>query len=186
MAGSAGCLFGPWDTFLLLPGRGWLLPQTANAGAGPHPTLAHQMGFLMFRSLQKVNAVGICRDCTVGQDYCTNKAGHWSSCRDVPQQLDTQLSPQLSRNSTKPRGSSQPAAPLAPHPQCSPGVSAGWSSPAVGTVGLWPWWLCSSTAPSRSCCELWMSQGEEQDGPGIHHAGTGCYLLICLAFFILQ
>lgn len=35
----------PRDSFLLLPGREWLLPRTANAGAEPHPTSAHQSGF---------------------------------------------------------------------------------------------------------------------------------------------
>lgn len=32
-------------------------------------------------------------------------------------------------------GPSQPAAYLVPHPQCAPGVSAGWSSPAMAPWG---------------------------------------------------
>lgn len=96
----------------------------------------------MFRSLQKVNAVGLCTDCTAGQDYCTNEAGcssvspaHPLSCRDVPQELDTWFLLQLSRKSPKPHGPSQPAAHRVPHPQRGPGVSAGWSSPAMAPWG---------------------------------------------------
>lgn len=36
--------------------------------------------------------------------------------------------------------------------------------------------LCSAALPTGGCCELWMSRGEEQDGPSINHTLTGSWL----------